>query len=870
MSNIQEDRLNEIIDAAFDLVGDEREAYLIEACAGDEELRARVDACLMGADSPVPTSFIKQPVNDVPLSDLQDLMFTNSHQFEAGDKVGAYKIVRLLGHGGMGEVYLAKRDDDQYTRQVAIKIVKAGMGTREVLGRFHYERQILANLKHPNIAQLLYGDVTESGLPYFVMEYVEGRPITEYCDSLKLTVRERLQLFKTVCDAVRYAQRNLVVHRDLKPSNILVTADGDVKLLDFGIAKLLAREGEGQGIHTMTGMRSPFTPAYAGPEQIHGAPVNAATDVYSLGVILYELLTGRRPYELDKGGLTPENMALICDHIPTIPSHVVTRRFLNEKSEIPGSLSDLRASEPVKLRKLLHGDLDAIAMKALKKEPDLRYPSAAELWADINNYLHNLPITARNDSARYRTIKFVQRHKLSVAAVAFAVIALVSGLLMAVSSWRVASTQADIAQSMVNVMQGMFADINPENAQKESIKPREMIKAGLVRIEASDHPPFVHAILLTSVADLSSSMGLMDTADSLYQESLVLTRLEEGEYSLSAADLMVKLGEIARTQMRGEDSESYLRKAVFIRKNKLGDSDSTTIDALGELAFTLYTRGKSEESKALYLEVIDLIASSEDDLQEELAIMYRRLGYVNVQQGDYELASENYQKALDIQRPLLGERHSEVGTTLYSMAMNKVNQDELNEAVTLHIQALEIYEDVYSETHYLVGASNLELGGVYHKLQEFEKAEQHYLRAGELYGNAFASEDHAWKVLPYVKLGRLKLELGLFDDALQSLNKAHDFLKRRNNTNAYPDRWLMQTQAYLALAHLGLNDVAKGTAKLEESIESLNKRLAGNQRINVLCDLNELAGQLDVAGSAPDQFERVSSLLLANDSCGSN
>ena len=761
MSDIQEDRLNEIIDAAFELEGEKREAYLVEACAGDDDLRARVDACLIGADGPVPTSFIRQPVNDVPLSDLEELMFTNSHQFEAGDKVGAYKIVRLLGHGGMGEVYLAQRDDDQYTRQVAIKIVKAGMGTREVLGRFHYERQILANLKHPNIAQLLYGDVTESGLPYFVMEYVEGSPITEYCDTHKLTVRERVQLFKTVCDAVRYAQRNLVVHRDLKPSNILVTAEGDVKLLDFGIAKLLAREGEGQGMHTLTGMRSPFTPSYAGPEQIHGHPVNAATDVYSLGVILYELLTGRRPYELEKGGLTPDNMALICDHIPTIPSHVVTRRFLNEKSEIPSSLSDLRASEPVKLRRLLHGDLDAIVMKALKKEPELRYHSAAELWADVNNYLRKLPISARNDSSRYRTAKFIQRHKLPVAAVAFAVIALLSGLILAISSSNVANQKADLANATVSVLMGMIGDVSPESAKTNQIEPRNFIQAGLSRTEVFDNEPEIRQEMLHVMGQVSLKLGVLDWADSLFAESLNSSIKLFGDNHSTTAQSYFQKGEVARILRDFSGSEVYQRKALAIRRENKDDVQGI-IASLNGLASTLYTLShsgnteKSSEARKLLNEAISL-SEGDEQYSTLLAESYKNMADLIALENKLDSCRYYYGLALNILEKKHGRVSPAVADVKFSLAEVLDDHELYSEAEDLHLEVLDIRSEIYGIDSRIVGDSENELANCYLKIGRNEDAERYY-RSTMLKWDKHLPANHLWRTFPRYGLAYLYSE----------------------------------------------------------------------------------------------------------------
>ena len=339
-----------------------------------------------------------------------------------GRRIGAYRIIREIGQGGMAVVYLGERDDQNYRKQVAIKMVKPGIDTEQVLQRFRNERQTLAALDHANIVKLLDGGSSEEGLPYLVMEYVEGLPIDQYCDLNKLSIDDRLRLFREVCSAVQYAHENLVIHRDLKPANILIAKDGVPRLLDFGIAKLLNPECFQTALVTRTDWR-PMTPEYASPEQIRGQAVTTATDVYSLGVLLFELLTGHRPYR-SAGQSLLEMERLVCETDPEKPSAVINRteesvsRDGEDRTAItPESVSNQRGLQPAELQRRLRGDLDTIVMKALRKEPERRYGSVEEFSQDIERYLTGMPVQARKSTIAYRSGRFLRRHQESLAAV---------------------------------------------------------------------------------------------------------------------------------------------------------------------------------------------------------------------------------------------------------------------------------------------------------------------------------------------------------------------------------------------------------------------------------------------------------------------
>lgn len=423
-------QVDDLLNAALELEPSSRRKFLSEI--GADDLRREVES-LLDAE-PQAEDFLASPA--VALStdffaedDLPDAL--------AGQKIGSYKIVHELGRGGMGAVYLAERDDGKFSQRTALKLLKRELNTTDIRRRFAYERQILSKLEHPNIARLLDAGSTDDGLPYLVMEYVEGVPVDSFCAEKDLFLTERLELFRTICDAVAFAHRNLVIHRDLKPSNILVTSDGTPKLLDFGISKLLTPDFADDSEHTVTKLGA-MTPEYASPEQLRGESVTTATDVYSLGVILYELLTSHRPFEFKKQS-TEEIIRAVCTTDPQKPSEAVTR----EERDTGNKTNEQRPK--TKDRKIktqtLRGDLDNIALKALKKEPERRYTSVEQFAEDIRRHLTDLPVLARPDTLSYRATKFVNRNKIAVVAAMLIVLSLLAGI--AATVWQARRAEAN-------------------------------------------------------------------------------------------------------------------------------------------------------------------------------------------------------------------------------------------------------------------------------------------------------------------------------------------------------------------------------------------------------------------------------------------
>ncbi len=409
-------RLEELFERAFDVPTSEREAFLTRECAGDGALKAAVERLLASDEAAEKQTFWKGSALNAEAK-----LDTPAGASRVGHVLGDYRVVEIIGEGGMGTVYRGVRADSAYQQAVAIKIVRGGFDSAALADRFRQERQILANLSHPNIARLLDGGTTPEGLPYLVMEFIEGKPLTSYCKDQQLGIAERVRLFRQACSAVEYAHQRLVIHRDLKPGNILVNQSGEVKLLDFGVAKLVLPDAGSEEQPTV-GMHW-LTPAYASPEQILGEPMTTASDQYSLGVILYELLSAHSPYR--------EKMLNLSDAI----------RLVREDEPLPPSETAARDIGGKAMARKLHGDLDHIVLKALRKEPVRRYGSVEQFSEDLRRYLEGLPVWAQGDALRYRAGKFIRRHSIPLAAAAAVFVALVVGIVMTMRAEALARRQ---------------------------------------------------------------------------------------------------------------------------------------------------------------------------------------------------------------------------------------------------------------------------------------------------------------------------------------------------------------------------------------------------------------------------------------------
>ena len=566
-------RVRDVFDAALSQpTGEVRSAYVRDACGDDLELFEDVRSLLEALERHGSTWGTAMP--SVVAAELQQFVATPHRASTArlGTRIGAYDLVRIIGEGGMGAVFEGVRADDAFDKRVAIKFLRSGDAGELAVRRFRYERQILANLVHPNIAALLDGGVSDDGQPYIVMEFVDGTPITQFADAARLDVRERLTLLLQVCAAVQHAHANLVVHRDLKPGNILVTADGAVKLLDFGIARLL-RENEGldQLPPTLGGVIA-FTPDYASPEQVRGLPVGTASDVYALGIIACELLTGRRPFDL-RGALLPDLQRIICTTPPPAPSTLV----------------DVQAPGGPRRRRQLAGDLDAILLQALRKEPERRYGTVAEFADELQRVLDGAPVRARRDAFGYRLGKFVRRRRVEVSAVAL----LVTTLAVGIATTRRAAVRAEqerlVAEEANRFLSVMLAAADP-GYQGRDVTVRDVLDQAARDLVADSLAPPVEAQIRHTIGQTYYELGLTDSAAVHIQRAVALRSALYGEVDMRTSMSLSYLAAIAEQRGEWTRADSIAQRMLRIQRQlrPIDEGElATTYDAVARYTYSL-------------------------------------------------------------------------------------------------------------------------------------------------------------------------------------------------------------------------------------------------------------------------------------------
>ncbi len=671
-------RTEELFAAALEQEAERRGEFLQAACADDMTLRAEVESLLAAHDRAV--NFIEAPA----AAFASGLLPENSAASNEGKRCGPYRLIREIGRGGMGEVYLAARDDDQYKKQVAIKLVRRGMDTDTIILRFLNERQILAGLDHPNIARLLDGGTTEEGLPWLAMEYIEGEPIDVCCDRNQLSIADRLKLYRTVCAAAHYAHQNLVIHRDLKPSNILVTADGTPKLLDFGIAKILAPDFHNQTTaQEATAMRL-MTPSYASPEQIKGETITTASDVYSLGVILYELLSGHRPYHIT--GRSPHEIErIVCEEEPTRPSLAVTRPETAPDGGMratitPEQVGRARNDQPKLLRRQLAGDLDNIVLMALRKEPQRRYASVEQLSEDIQRHLDGMPVMASRDTFAYRSAKFVRRNKMFVAAMALVMLSLLTGIIIAVWQARVTREQATIAQRERDKTRRIneflrttlsYADpgyTKPGYGKGPDVKLVDAIRHAEKRIDVElKEQPEISGDLHYTLGQIWTNRGARDSAEPHFRAALRLFRQVHGEHHPHTIQSLYQLGIIEARKGDHADAIIMMRQAVeMMRLNEPRNGAFPWM--LLDLGEALGLMGKFSEAESLILEAQETfrqLRGTEDHFW--IAYTFCRMGNLYMFKGELERAQVYYHEFLERLRRL-PVKH-ETGEALFNLGV---------------------------------------------------------------------------------------------------------------------------------------------------------------------------------------------------------
>ncbi len=746
---------------ALALPAEERAAFLAAECGSDDAVRAEVEALLAAHHEAETLQRFEEPaITQTQREELLDPPMK-------GRRIGAYRIVRELGRGGMGAVYLAERVDEQFLQQVAIKIIHRDVEFGDLQHRFQQERQILAQLNHPNIARLLDGGVSQDGRPYIVMEYVDGTPITEYCDAHGLSVMGRLELFQTVCDAVHDAHQNLVVHRDLKPSNILVSEKGRVKLLDFGIAKLLDQRGREKAVARTQTHQYLLTPEYAAPEQVRGEAITTATDLYALGVNLYELLTGRRPYRLK--GCSPATIEqIVCEEEPPRPSAIVLQSEQRKEAEEqyhPETTSQQRGTHPAALARQLQGDLDTIILKALHKEPPRRYRSAEQLADDLRRYREGRPVTAQPDTLAYRVRRFVHRHRSAVSAAALTVLLLLGA--GGVTAW-----QAHVAQR--------------QRAQAEERLAAVRQLAGSLIFEVHD-----------AIADLTGAT---------VARALVVER---------ALDYLDRLAEDANADraLRLELAEAY---------RKVGDVQGNPTNANhGRMQDALVSYGKGLGQAQLVLQD----APADVEARAAVANIRDAMGDVQAAMHDLDAAVESKQQAVQAYRRLMREHPTDTKRQVdYAVARIKLgdvlgnpnfsNTERPRAALNEYEQAQHILARLYAADSSATNVMRLyglihERIGTIHDVEERQAAAlRAYRRSSairEQYATAHPANTDAvrdWAVA-HEKIGLMHVQMGNLDRAQAQLRQSLDLFRTLSEADSHN----AQAKQSLAISHMHMGNL---------------------------------------------------------------
>ncbi|HYO45700.1 MAG TPA: serine/threonine-protein kinase [Gemmatimonadota bacterium] len=745
----------------------ERAAILQRACGDDDFLRKEVESLLDAHQAA--SGFLDTSAESFATPYLARAATPDSTD-DPGMMIGRYLLVEEIGRGGMGTVWLAQRADGQFEQRVALKLVKRGMDTEEILARFLRERQILARLEHPNIARLLDGGVSDDGRPYFVMEYVRGVPITEHCDLRNLSIEDRIRLFTVVCRAIVHAHRNLVVHRDIKPSNVLVDESGEIKLLDFGIARLLADE-EANATQITRGNSGFLTPQYASPEQLTGGRVTTASDVYQLGALLYELLSGH---------CSAPHASRHQDEVRRPSTAIRSKTGSGGDAELeaidPLVIAQRRGTSPDRLKRRLRGDLDTITLRALRTEPERRYPSAEALAEDVERHLSSLPIRYGGDRVSYRARKFIRRHRLGVG-MAVGALTLTIGLL-AVDMARVraerdrARYEADKATETAQLMGRFLQGWSPDASDRGEVSAQKMLGEAAIRAERELRGrPEMLAATLSILGDFHTTLGEWRTADSLLTRALRIQTDLSDEPNADLAATLYRRGRLFRYRGHNERAEDAVRRSLALHRANYGPTHIETLRVQRELAIVLRQQRRYAESEQLLRDLLASISEADRSNTPFALEASSELGYALFNQARFDEAVEVLRPALERQREIFGEVHASTLFTIRSLGSAYRDQGDLDQAEALYRDALRVARALYGEEHIETEAAIHVLALVLDRKEKYAEAETYARRNLELARRIYGP-GHIWEWGRVGHIGVIRLERGDEVEAERLLRRA--------------------------------------------------------------------------------------------------
>ena len=855
------ERIKEIFAEVADLPETARGPRLRSLCGGDPELLRELRSLLAG-ERHAPT-LLEGEAADA----YEELLEASPDGLEPGQEVQGYILHERIGTGGMSSVWKAVRPGDP-EHELALKFLWPGADTPNVLRRFATERRLLANLDHPYIARLLDGGITPDGRPFLVMEFIEGRPVDLWCDEQSLDLEGRLRLVRAICEAVQYAHGNLIVHRDLKPDNILVTDDGTPRLLDFGISKILHPD-DGPVTVTATELRA-LTPQYASPEQVRGEPPTTATDVYSLGVLLYELLTGRRPYDLPPG-FSLETQRRIVEQDPARPSQAVLQ--LEEprpdhEDEDPREARRRRAErrgglKPEELSRRLRGDLDNIVLMALRKDPERRYGSAGRLAEDLDRYLEGLPVRAREDTLLYRCGKFLRRNKAAVVAGVLIFLSLVAGLVGMAWQAGIAREQARFARAEANSLHrtidfllelfGAAAEDSWATGFGRELTARELLERGARNItEDLMDQPRERSAILGALGHTFTLLGEFDRAEPMLTESLALRYPIYGEDHPEIAEARYRLGVLRREQGRLEEAEEHLQAARDMWARHWGQDHEDVAQATHALALCLEKEGRLGEARELVEGLIERERRTAEPDASRIRSLRNILGGILYQQGDFAGAEAVFQDLVTGLRPLRAEEPLFFATCLNNLGLLRHEQGRLEEAIPCYEEALEVRRARLPAGHPEVLNSLNNLAGARYSTGELGTAAALFRMALEA-GRSSLPEGHPTLARIEMNLARCEAGLGRREEAEARLRRLLD-----EQTGRLPPTHLLLSALERDLGALLLEE-----GEFEEAAEWFQRAL--DARLQTLGDghpgVADLRSELAAARLGLGQGEEAQVLL---------
>lgn len=872
--------VDRLFDEAMRLDATDRLAFLEAQCPDDAALREYLLELLQS--DPADNLSIDTMILDTMHQAFGELQSDEMR----GERIGPYEVERLLGAGGMGMVYLARRADEQFEQEVAIKLGRHRLVDPRTKIRLRNERQILADLDHPNIARLFDGGTTKDGVPYLVMEFIDGIRIDSYCDLHRLSIEDRLRLFQKICQAVHYAHQNLVIHRDIKAANILVTADGIPKLLDFGIAKLTDPRGFARDGVTRDGAVM-LTPANAAPEQILSRPITTATDVYALGLLLYTLLSGYRAYDTD--GLSPTEFAsLVCSTTAATPSMRLRKALQRGVHPIVveelESIARNRGTSPERLRRRVHGDLDTIVANTLRKDPNRRYRSVSALGDDIDLHLRSMPIVARAYSWRYRAGKFLRRHYAAVAASLGVFGMLVTFSVVLSIQNRDIVKERDTAREVSQFLEDIFMAQDPAHARGASVTAEEILATGASRIRTDlGSRPEIQVALIETIGRVYFNLGVYDTsaemleqalelrreisnddsravaavqndlaealirvpdyprAEVLLSEALASNRRNSGPATPDVANNLFNLAELHLKTSEFEEAERYASASIAVYSQFTDDHSIELAESKNMLARILQVRGDLGRTEALLLEAIDIVMRNEGPDHPLMAYYLQNLGVLQRSQGKLGAAEESLRKAIATTKRVFGEKHHLLAATLVNQGTLLHARGDLDGAERVLRDALRLHAETRGASHPMVGFDMTVLGMLLHDQAKFADAENILRQALEIYDAAY-NDDHQYTASALTELGAVLNSTGRLVEAEQVLRRAMQIRLR----DYQPEHQLVAgTRAEYADTLLQLGRVEDAEAMLEESVAALQDQ-SGRRRDranSILERLREQAGR---------------------------